>query len=80
MGIEGGDAHGDSRFRYDSIVAETRDACHTVEPRPTDQLFAPLHGQENDKKNALASGFQHHLTKPVDIKKLTILVELSVRQ
>jgi CheY-like chemotaxis protein len=36
------------------------------------------YGQENDKKNALAAGFNHHLTKPVDIKKLTsLLSEIS---
>ena len=36
------------------------------------------YGQESDKKNTLAAGFNHHLTKPVDIKKLTsLLSELS---
>jgi CheY-like chemotaxis protein/two-component sensor histidine kinase len=36
------------------------------------------YGQENDKKHALATGFNHHLTKPVDIKRLTsILAEIS---
>jgi PAS domain S-box-containing protein len=36
------------------------------------------YGQENDKKNALAAGFNHHLTKPVDFKRLTaILGEIS---
>lgn len=32
------------------------------------------YGQENDKKNALAAGFNHHLTKPVDFRKLTTLL------
>jgi PAS domain S-box-containing protein len=36
------------------------------------------YGQKNDQKNALAAGFDHHLTKPVDVKKLTsILAETS---
>jgi PAS domain S-box-containing protein len=36
------------------------------------------YGQESDKKNAFAAGFDHHLTKPVDLKRLTaILDELS---
>jgi len=36
------------------------------------------YGQENDKQNSLAAGFNHHLTKPVDIEKLTsLLSELS---
>jgi CheY-like chemotaxis protein len=36
------------------------------------------YGQEHDQKNALAAGFNHHLTKPVDVKKLTsILAEIS---
>jgi PAS domain S-box-containing protein len=36
------------------------------------------YGQEKDKKDALAAGFDHHLTKPVDIRKLTsLLSELS---
>jgi PAS domain S-box-containing protein len=36
------------------------------------------YGQENDQKKALAAGFDYHLTKPVDIKKLTsILAEVS---
>jgi len=36
------------------------------------------YGQDSDKKNAYAAGFDHHLTKPVDLKRLTaILDELS---
>jgi signal transduction histidine kinase/CheY-like chemotaxis protein len=36
------------------------------------------YAQENDQKNAMATGFNHHLTKPVDIKKLiSILAEIS---
>jgi len=36
------------------------------------------YGQENDKQNSLAAGFNHHLTKPLDIEKLTsLLSELS---
>jgi PAS domain S-box-containing protein len=35
------------------------------------------YGQEQDRKNALAAGFSHHLVKPVDTGKLTaILAEL----
>jgi PAS domain S-box-containing protein len=36
------------------------------------------YGQENDIENSLAAGFNHHLTKPVDIEKLTsLLSEIS---
>jgi PAS domain S-box-containing protein len=36
------------------------------------------YGQENDRKKALAAGFNHHLTKPVDVKKLaSILADIS---
>lgn len=36
------------------------------------------YGQENDKQNSLAAGFNHHLTKPVDIERLTsLLSEIS---
>jgi len=36
------------------------------------------YGQENDIENSLAAGFNHHLTKPVDIGKLTsLLSEIS---
>jgi CheY-like chemotaxis protein len=36
------------------------------------------YGQDTDKKNAFAAGFDHHLTKPVDLKRLmAILDELS---
>ena len=30
-------------------------------------------GQESDKRKALATGFDHHLTKPVDLDKLELL-------
>ena len=37
------------------------------------------YGQESDRKNALAAGFDHHLVKPVDIKRLAaILNELTI--
>jgi PAS domain S-box-containing protein len=36
------------------------------------------YGQENDRRQALAAGFDHHLTKPVDLKKLSsILAKIS---
>jgi PAS domain S-box-containing protein len=36
------------------------------------------YGQENDQRKALAAGFDRHLTKPVDLKKLTsILARIS---
>lgn len=36
------------------------------------------YGQDEDRKNALAAGFDHHLVKPVDTKKLaSILAEVS---
>lgn len=35
-------------------------------------------GQEDDKQQASAAGFDHHLTKPVDPKQLKPLIE-SVR-
>jgi signal transduction histidine kinase/ActR/RegA family two-component response regulator len=36
------------------------------------------YGQKDDIENALAAGFNHHLTKPVDIRKLTsLLSEIS---
>jgi CheY-like chemotaxis protein len=33
-------------------------------------------GQENDKERAFAAGFDHHLTKPVDLARLTELLRL----
>ncbi len=37
------------------------------------------YGQESDRKNALAAGFDHHLVKPVDTKRLAaILNEIIV--
>ena len=36
------------------------------------------YGQEDDQRKALAAGFDHHLTKPVDIRKLaSILAQVS---
>jgi CheY-like chemotaxis protein/anti-sigma regulatory factor (Ser/Thr protein kinase) len=36
------------------------------------------YGQQDDRKKALAAGFDHHFTKPVDVKKLSsILAEIS---
>jgi PAS domain S-box-containing protein len=32
-------------------------------------------GQEADKKKAFAAGFDHHLTKPVDTRQLSLLIE-----
>jgi PAS domain S-box-containing protein len=32
------------------------------------------YGQENDQKKALAAGFNYHLTKPVDVKKLSSIL------
>ena len=32
------------------------------------------YGQPNDKENALAAGFHHHLVKPVDIQKLAAIL------
>jgi len=32
------------------------------------------YGQEQDKKNALAAGFDYHLTKPVDLERLSRLI------
>jgi signal transduction histidine kinase len=38
------------------------------------------YGQESDRKNALASGFDHHLVKPVDIRRLAgILNDIAIR-
>jgi two-component system CheB/CheR fusion protein len=34
-------------------------------------------GQESDKRRALAAGFDHHLTKPVDPEKLELLFDTS---
>ena len=31
-------------------------------------------GQEEDKRRALASGFDHHLTKPIDPEQLKHLI------
>jgi CheY-like chemotaxis protein len=33
-------------------------------------------GQESDKERAFAAGFDHHLTKPVDTRQLSELLEL----
>jgi len=35
-------------------------------------------GQESDKRRALAAGFNHHLTKPVDPEKLELLFDSPV--
>ena len=32
-------------------------------------------GQENDKERAFAAGFHHHLTKPVDLQRLSELIQ-----
>jgi PAS domain S-box-containing protein len=52
--------------------------------RELDETNAPTliavtgYGQENDRMRAVASGFAHHLVKPVDTAKLTsILAEIS---
>jgi CheY-like chemotaxis protein len=37
-------------------------------------------GQESDKKESLAAGFDHHLTKPVDSEQLEeLLPRIEVR-
>lgn len=37
------------------------------------------YGQESDRESALAAGFDHHLIKPIDPKKLySLLAEVSV--
>ena len=33
------------------------------------------YGQESDRKDALAAGFDHHLVKPIDTRKLALLLE-----
>lgn len=35
------------------------------------------YGREDDKRNALESGFDHHLVKPVDFEQLMKLIELN---
>jgi CheY-like chemotaxis protein len=36
------------------------------------------HGQESDRHRALAAGVDHHLVKPIDMKRLySILAEIS---
>jgi PAS domain S-box-containing protein len=37
------------------------------------------YGQEQDRKNAMAAGFDHHLVKPVDIAKLAALIAQSFK-
>lgn len=54
-----------------------------AQPANADTLLIAVtgYGQENDRKNALAAGFSHHLTKPVDTKKLnSILAEIIASQ
>jgi CheY-like chemotaxis protein len=38
-------------------------------------IAATGYGQENDKLNSIAAGFDHYLVKPVDISKLTGLLD-----
>lgn len=33
------------------------------------------YGQESDRKDAMAAGFDHHLVKPIDTRKLALLLE-----
>jgi PAS domain S-box-containing protein len=40
-------------------------------------IAATGYGQEQDKKNALTAGFDHHLVKPVDATKLAFLIDGS---
>lgn len=41
-------------------------------------IAATGYGQESDRKQALAAGFDHHLVKPLDTKKLvSILAEVG---
>ena len=36
-------------------------------------------GQENDRQRAFAAGFDHHLTKPVDLQRLSTLLQTSTQ-
>lgn len=37
------------------------------------------YGQESDRKNTLAAGFDHHLVKPVDTRRLVrILSDIAI--
>jgi CheY-like chemotaxis protein len=33
------------------------------------------YGQEDDRKHALAAGFDHHLVKPIDTRKLMAILD-----
>jgi signal transduction histidine kinase/CheY-like chemotaxis protein len=48
-----------------------------TQPQTAKSLLIAItgYGQEHDKKSALAAGFDHHLVKPIDMAKLTALIE-----
>ena len=47
-----------------------------AQPETADSLLIAVtgYGQEQDRKQTLAAGFDHHFVKPVDIKKLAAII------
>ena len=54
--------------------------CLRAQPETADSVLVAItgYGQEEDRKNTLAAGFDHHLVKPVDTARLvSLLAEVS---
>ena len=53
-----------------------------AEPHTASSVLVAItgYGQESDRESALAAGFNHHLIKPIDLKKLRrVLAEISAQ-
>lgn len=50
--------------------------CLRHQPETAESVLIAVtgYGQEEDRKNTAAAGFDHHLVKPVDTKKLASIL------
>ena len=74
------------RFRPDVVLLDIGlpklngyDACRRIREQPWSKnivlVAATGWGQEDDRRQAIEAGFNHHLVKPVDFATLTKLLE-----